>query len=66
MLGFGLVYVALLYGIKFVYPSFDMSIRMGHAKQFTEEEARNWIQIFVQRVEGDILPFSAFDHSYFS
>ena len=52
MLGFGLVYVALLYGIKFVYPSFDMSIMMGHANQFREEEARNWIQVFVQGLKA--------------
>ena len=49
--GFGLAYVALLYGIRFVYPAFDMSIMMGHAKQFTEE-GRNWIQIFVQGLKA--------------
>lgn len=50
--GFGLVYVALLYGIKAIYPSFDMSIMMGHANQFREEEGRNWIQIFVQGLKA--------------
>lgn len=49
--GFGLAYVALLYGIKFVYPAFDMSIMMGHAKQFTEE-GRSWMQIFVQGLKA--------------
>lgn len=49
--GFGIVYAVLLYGIKFVYPAFDMSIMAGHAKQFTEE-GRNWIQIFVQGLKA--------------
>lgn len=49
--GFGLAYIGLLYGIKFVYPAFDMSIMMGHAKQFTEE-GRSWIQIFVQGLKA--------------
>lgn len=48
---FGIIYVALLYVIKFIYPAFDMSIMMGHAKQFTEE-GRNWIQIFVQGLKA--------------
>ena len=64
MLGFGLVYVALLYGIKFVYPSFDMSIMMGHANQFREEEEETGYR-YLFKVEGDILPLSAFDYSYF-
>jgi len=49
--GFGLAYVASLYGIKAVYPAFDISIMMGHAKQFTEE-GRNWMQIFVQGLKA--------------
>lgn len=49
--GFGITYALLLYGIKFIYPAFDMSIMMGHAKQFTEE-GRNWIQIFVQGLKA--------------
>lgn len=49
--GFGLAYAGLLYGIKFVYPAFDMSIMMGHAKQFTEE-GRSWIQIFIQGLKA--------------
>lgn len=51
ILGFGIVYVVFLYGIKFIYPAFDMSIMMGHAKQFTEE-GRSWIQIFVQGLKA--------------
>ena len=49
--GFSLAYIALIYGIKVIYPAFDISIMMGHAKQFTAE-GRNWIQIFVQGLKA--------------
>lgn len=51
LFGFGLAYIALIYGIKAIYPAFDISIMMGHAKQFTAE-GRNWIQIFVQGLKA--------------
>lgn len=49
---FGIIYLALLYLIKFLYPAFDMSIMLGHANQFKEDISRNWIQIAVQGVKA--------------
>ncbi len=51
LFGFGLVYVAAIFGIKAIYPAFDISIMMGHAKQFTTE-GRNWTQIIVQGLKA--------------
>ncbi len=45
---FGLLYTGILYLIGYVYPAFDLSIMFGHAGQFSEDIARNWIQIAVQ------------------
>ncbi|MBU6430875.1 MAG: glycosyltransferase family 39 protein [Patescibacteria group bacterium] len=49
--GFGVLYIALIYGIKAAYPAFDISIMMGHAKQFAAE-GRNWTQIIVQGLKA--------------
>ena len=51
-LGFGLIYVALLYLIQWLYPAFSISFMLGHANQFTEDLGRNYTQILIQVIKS--------------
>ncbi len=52
LVGFGFVYVVLLYLIQFIYPAFNIGIMFGHANQFTDNLGRNWIQIIIQGMKA--------------
>ncbi|HUQ30349.1 MAG TPA: glycosyltransferase family 39 protein [Candidatus Paceibacterota bacterium] len=51
-IAFGGAYVALLYVIQAIYPSFTIAAMIGHADQFAPGQERQYLQIAVQSIKA--------------
>ncbi len=52
LVGFGALYVFILYVIQGIYPAFSIDLMLHHANQFKEAGGRNLVQIAVQAVKA--------------